>query len=182
MSEQVNDSGLKKVAHANLGFAYHKSAIFDDAVKSYHSVRKITHDLKQEKEEAEVCLKLGDISQELKQCDKAIGYYKDALNLGKKLEDKKMKLVVTQRLGKFYLTLASDYSNDCDYDKAIEWYQKTLEICETESGDQVLQVKAHTGLGIASFHIGDTETAIESIRNAQSFSRKEIATGKSDSS
>ena len=180
VSEQVNDSGLKKVAHANLGCAYHKSAMFEDAVKSYHSVKKITHDLKQGKEEAEVCLKLGDIFQELKQHDKAIGYYKDALNLGKKLEDEEMKWVATQRLGKLYLTLASDYSNDCDYDKAIEWYQKTLEICETESGDQVLQVKANTGLGIASFHIGDTETAIESIRKAQSFSRKEIATGKSD--
>ena len=153
-----------------------------DAVKSYHSVQKITHDLKQEKEEAEVRLKLGDISQELKQCDKAIGYYKDDLNLGKNLEDEEMKWVATQRLGKFYLTLASVHSNDCDYEKAIEWYQKTLEISETKSGDQVLQVKANTGLGIASFHIGDAETAIESIRKAQSFSRKEIATGKSYSS
>ena len=182
VSEQVNDNGLKKVAYANLGCAYHKSAMLEDAVKSYHSVQKITHDLKQEKEEAEVCLKLGDIFQELKQCDKTIESYKDALYLGKKMEDEEMKWVVTQRLGKFYLTLASVHSSDCDYDKAIEWYSKALEISGTVHSHHHLHEKALRGLGIARFYKRDTETTMEPIQKAQSFSQKRIDTGKSDSS
>ena len=46
-----------------------------------------------------------------------------------------MQLVVIRRLGLLYLTLASDHSEDHDYDKSIEWYQKALEISEAEPTD-----------------------------------------------
>ena len=93
-----------------------------------------------------------------------------------------MKLIAIQRLGKLYLTLASYHSKDCDYDKAIKWYQKALEISKTEHSHHVLYEKALTGLGIAMFHTGDNEKAIESIQKAQSFSGKEIEIGKYDRS
>ena len=92
-----------------------------------------------------------------------------------------MKLVATQRLGKLYLTLASYHSKDCDYDKAIKWYQKALEISKTEHSHHVLYEKALTGLGIAMFHTGDKK-AIKSIQKAQMFSEKEIEIGKYDRS
>ena len=93
---------------------------------------------------------------------------------------KKMHLIATERLARLCLALASVHSRDCDYDNAIEWYQKALEISRTESTHNPLHEKALTGLGIATFYIGDTETAIESIQKAQSLSKKEVETGNFD--
>ena len=59
-----------------------------------------------------------------------------------------------------FLTVGYSYQADADYDKAIECYL--------------------TGLGVSMFYIGDTETAIELIRKAQSFSDRETETGNNN--
>ena len=180
LSEQVNDKNLQKLAHENLGCVYEKSStlILDAALKSFREVRNITHDLGQEEEEADACLKLGDIFQELKEYEEAIESYENALKICQNFGNEEIKLLAIQRLGELYLTLASEHLNDCDYDKAIEWNQKALDISGTEPADQLLHEKALTGLGIAMIYTGDTETAIQLIQKARSFAKKEVAAGK----
>ena len=178
-SKQVNDKDLLKIAHRNLGCTYYKSSMFKAAVESYREVQIITNELKQEKEEADACLTLGDIFQKLKQHEIAIESYQDTISISKNLEHEELQLVATQRLARLYLALASDHCEHCDYDKAIEWYQKALEISEIKPTHHLLHEKALIGLGIAMLYVGDTDTAIRSIEKAQLFSAKKIETGKS---
>ena len=166
-TQQINDKGLRKEAHANLRYVYYKSSMFEAAIKSYREVQNIAH-----------ALLVGDIFQELKKYEKAIESYQDTLNISKNFEDEKMQLVVIRRLGLLYLTLASDYPEDHDYDKSIEWYQKALEISEAEPTDQVLREKALTGLGLTVLNLGEKAKAIESIRAAQEASIKEEDAGQ----
>ena len=137
--------------------------MFEAAVESYREVQNLANELKQEKEEAGACLTLGDIFQKLKQHEKAIESYQYTIRISKNLKDKELQLVATQRLARLCLALASVYFRDCDYDKAIEWYQKALEFTGTDPANHLLHEKALTGLGIAMFYIGDTQTAIESM-------------------
>ena len=180
LSEQVNDKNLQKLAHKNLGCVYQKSStlILDAAVKSFREVRNITHDLGHDKDEADACLKLGDIFQELKEYEQAKESYENALNISQNFGNEEIKLLAIQRLGELYLTLASEHLNDCDYDKAIKWNQKALDISGTEPAHQILHEKALTGLGIAMIYTGDTATAIQLIQKARSFAEKEVAAGK----
>ena len=177
-TQQIDDKGLRKEAHANLGYVYYKSSMFEAAIKSYREVQNIAHDLGQEKDKMNAFLKLGDIFQELKKYKKAIKSYQDTLNISKNLEDEEMQLVVIRRLGLLYLTLASDHSENHDYDKSIEWYQKALEISEAKPTDQVLRDKALTGLGLTWLNLGDNAKAIESTRAAQEASIKEEDAGQ----
>ena len=101
--------------------------------------------------------------------EEAIKLYETAVHIALETDDGDIKAKACQHL-------ASVYSKDCDYDKAIEWYQKALEISETEPTHYIWYEKALTGLGIAMFYVGDTETAIESIKKAQ----KKIETGNYD--
>ena len=121
---------------------------------------------------ADQFLKLGQSYQVDGRNEEAIKFYKKALET----DDGDIKAKACQHLVCLYLTLASVCSKDCDYDKAIKWYQKALEISETEPTHHILYEKALTGLGIAMFYVGDTETAIESIKKAQ----KKIETGNYD--
>ena len=166
-TRQINDRSLRKEAHANLGYVYYKSSMFEAAIKSYREGQNITHDLGQEKDEMNAFLKLGDIFQELKKYKNAIESYQNTRNISKNLEDEEMQRVVIRRLGLLYLTLASDYSQDHDYKKSIEWYQKAVEISEAEPTDQVLREKALTGLGLTCLNLGHNATVIESIRAAR---------------
>jgi tetratricopeptide (TPR) repeat protein len=145
--------------------------MFDAAVKSYLKVQKISHNLGEKKEEANACLMLGDTFQELMQHEKAIESYQTTLNISEELEDKEMQVVVIQRLGTLYLTLASICSNDCDYEQTTKWYEKALDILRTEPIDYVLHENALTGLRAAWCNLGKTEKAMDSIHEAQNFAK-----------
>ena len=147
-----------------MGRVCYKSSMFEAAVKSYREVQSIAHDLGLEKEEADACLKLGGIFHELKLYEKAIISYQDSLNLTKNVEDKEMQLVATQTKGRMYLTLASVYSKDCDYEKAIECYEKVLNISGKEPIDDHLLKEAQNGL--------------TSIRDVQKSGEKKADAGK----
>ena len=177
VSEQVNDKSLQKEGHANLGFVYYKSSMFEAAVKSYLTVQNIARHLGDRKEVANASLTLGDIFQELKKYDNAIESYQDTISISKDLKDEEMLLLASQKLGRLYLTLASVYSKDFDYDKAVELYRKTLEISEADPNDCLLHEKARTGLGTALLNLGHNEEAIELINAAQEASKKETNTG-----
>ncbi|CAB4020574.1 tetratricopeptide repeat 28-like [Paramuricea clavata] len=171
VAEEMNDKALQKEAYRNLGHVYCHSCMFDAAVKSYLKVQEISYDLGERKEEASACLMLGDTFRELKQHEKAIKSYQTTLNISGELQDKEIQVVAIQRLGKLYLTLASICSKDCDYEKAIKWYEKALNIFGKEPIDYLLQEMALTGLGVAYFNLGDTEKAMESIHQAQKFAK-----------
>ena len=177
VAEQMNDKALQKEAYTNLGHVYYQSCKFDAAVESYLKVQEISHDLGDRKEEANAWLMLGDIFQELKQHEKAIESYQTTLNIGDESKDKEMQVVVIQRLGTLYLTLASVCSKDNDYEKAIKWYTKALDISEKKPIDRLLHEKALTGLGVAWLNLGNSEKAIESIHEVQQFAEMEADKG-----
>ena len=79
-----------------------------------------------------------------------------------------------------YFNLASVCCNDSDYEVARYWYEKALDISVTEPIDRPLHSKVLTAFGIALFNLGDTEKAIESIQEAQSFAEKKLDTGTRD--
>ena len=108
--------------------------------------QKILNDLGKRVEEADACISLGDIFQEMEQYENAIKSYQNALNIGKKSEDEEMQIVASQKLGRLYLTLASISSKDGDYDKAKKCYQKALIISGTEPIDDQLGEQALIGL------------------------------------
>ncbi|CAB4022095.1 tetratricopeptide repeat [Paramuricea clavata] len=169
----MNDKTLQKETHKNLGYVYYQGCKFDAAVKSYLKVQEISRDLGERKEEANACLMLGDIFQELKQHEKAIASYQTTLNISEELEDKEMQVVSIHKLGTLYLTLASICSKDYNYEKAIKWYEKALDISRIEPIDRPMHEKALTGLGIAWLNLGNNEKAIESIDEVQQFAKME---------
>ena len=143
VAEQLHDKILQKEAYRNLGAVYYENRKFDAAVKSYFKIKEISHDLGERKEEANACLMLGDTFQELKQHEEAIESYQETLNISEELEDKEMQIVAIQRLGTLYLVCCKD----CDYENAIEWYEKAFNILGSQPNDHLLHVKALTGLG-----------------------------------
>ncbi len=105
-------------------------------------------------------------------------YVKSLTGLGDEgLEDKEMQAVAIQRLGTFYLTFASVCCKDCDYEMAIEWYEKAFDILRTQPNNRLLHVQALTGLGASWFSLGNTEKASEAIQEAQKLAKKESDTG-----
>jgi tetratricopeptide (TPR) repeat protein len=177
VAEQINHKVLQKEAYSNLGYVYYETCKYDAAVKSYLKVQEISHDLGEKKEEANACLMLSDSFQKLKEQEKAIEFSKKAVNICKELEDTEIQTRAAQGLGKLYLTLALFSSKECDYKVAIDWYEKTLEIFETELNDNVLEEKALTGLGVAWFELGNTAKAIAFIQEARKFAKKETDRG-----
>ncbi len=97
------------------------------------------------------------------------------IDISKQLESAAMKTRAIHELVTACLTLASVCSNDGDHEKAIQWYQKALNLVGAEFRDQteILQQKILTGLGLAWANLGDTEKAIESIQEAQKSVKKE---------
>ncbi|CAB4038492.1 tetratricopeptide repeat, partial [Paramuricea clavata] len=120
---------------------------------------------------------LGNTFQQLKQEEKAIESYQQAINISKELKDKEMQMIAKQRLGTSCLTLASVCSKDRDYETAVRWYKEALDAFGTEPNNCLLREKALTGLGVAWFNLGCTEKAIESIQDAQKCAIKEADTG-----
>jgi tetratricopeptide (TPR) repeat protein len=120
---------------------------------------------------------LGNTFQQLKQEEKAIESYQKAINISKELKDEEMQMIAKQRLGISCLTLASVCSKDRDYETAVRWYEKALDVFGTKRNNRLLREKALTGLGVAWFNLGCTEKAIESIQKAQKFAKTETDTG-----
>jgi tetratricopeptide (TPR) repeat protein len=73
--------------------------------------------------------------------------------------------------------LASICSKDYDYEKAINWYEKAMDISGIEPIDRLLHEKALTGLGVAWLNLGNNEKAIESIDEVQQFAKMEADMG-----
>jgi tetratricopeptide (TPR) repeat protein len=176
VAQQINDEGLQKEAYTNLGYVYKKTCNFDAAVKSYLKVKEISHNLG-EKEEANACFMLGGIFLEMKQHEKAIEFFEKAIIVNKKLENTEIQTKAIQELGTLYLTLAADFSKDCDYERAIDWYKKALALFGTEFRYHILQAKSLTGLAFAYFNLGATEKAIDFIQDAEKIVKKETDTG-----
>jgi pentatricopeptide repeat protein len=95
----------------------------------------------------------------------------------KEFKDKEMEAVAIQRLGTLYVTLASVCCKNCDYEKAIEWYENALDVLRTQPNNRFLYVKALTGLGTTWFSLGNTEKATEAIQEAQTLAKRESDTG-----
>ena len=178
LSEQINDKSLQKEVYTNLGSVYCKSGMLDTAVELYLKLQKILIELGKRKEEADTCILLGDIFQEMEQYEKAIKSYQSAINIGKKLEEKEMQMVASQKLGRLYSTLASVSSRDGDYNKATRCYQKSLNISGTEPIDDQMREQALIGLGEAWLNLQSNEEAMQSIEEPENAAKKEVDPGE----
>ena len=161
VAQQIQDKVLQKEAHTLLGHVYYNSCMFDAAAKSF--------------------LKAHEISLQLRKHEEAILFCQKAIDISKELKSAALETRAVQKLGTLYLTLASVCCKDCDYEKAIEWYEKikALNLAGTEfSGSlELLQEKTLTGLGLAWFNLGDIDKAIEFIQEARKFVKKETDAG-----
>ncbi len=131
----------------------------------------------------ETAKQVGDIYQEYR-TNQAIGnifcnigiyenankYYQEALTIAREQCDKHCQVASC-------LNLASVGSKDCDYEIAIEWYKKALNILGTYPFNHPLKENALTGMGVAWFNLGNTEKAVESIQGAQNITKKETCMG-----
>ncbi len=129
------------------------------------------------KDEANIHFMLGNTFLQLNQEEKAIESYQQAINISKILKDKELEWIVKQKLGSLCLTLASVCIKDRDFETAIKWYNKALDVFGSESNNHLLRKQALSGLGLAWFNLGDTAKAVESIQEAQKFAEKETNTG-----
>lgn len=171
--EQHSHRRLSLVDHLVLSNRVCSSSIFE-----HHLLRnEICRNIDSRKYETNICFMLGNTFQQLKQEEKAIESYQKAINISKELKDEEMQMIAKQRLGISCLTLASVCSKDRDYDTAVRWYEKALDVFGTKRNNCLLREKALAGLGVAWFNLGCTEKAIESIQKAQKFAKTETNTG-----
>jgi tetratricopeptide (TPR) repeat protein len=176
---RLQDQTVDNIQETKAEKLHDKGCKLDATVKSCLEVQENSYDLGERKEEANnAYLMLGDNYQELKQHEEAIESYQKTLDISKELGDKEMQIIAIQRLGTLYLTLASVCSKECDYGQAVQWYKKVLDISGTERDEvHLLHEKALIGLGVAWLNLGDTEKAIEYIREAKRFAVKKADTG-----
>ena len=177
VAEQIADKAAQRDAYKHLGHVYFQSCKFDAALQSYLKAREISHNLGQETEEAHAFLKLGETFQQLGKDEEAIEFFQKAIKIGKELEDQDVQRKAVQGLGTLYLNSASDLVKVGDDERAVEWYEKALSLFQTEWNEhlELLYEKVLTGLGIAWFHLGDTEKAIKSIQEVKANVQKEFA-------
>ncbi len=176
VAQQIQDKVLQKEAHTLLGHVYYNSCMFDAAAKSFLKAHEIAHDLGDRNEEVNIYLLLGDTFLQLRKHEEAIEFYQKAIDISKELESAAIKTRRIMALETLALeTLASAYCKDGDFEGAIEWHEKALNLDETEFSDnyELLQEKILTGLGLAWENLGDIEKAIECINEAQKFVKKE---------
>ena len=159
LSKQINDKSLQKEVHKNLGSVYYKYGMLDAAVESYFKLHKILDDLGMRKEKADACVLLGDIFLEREQYEYAIKSFQSTIKIGKKLEEKEIQTVGSQKLGRLYVTLGSVSSKDGDYDKAIKCYKEALIIFGAEPIHVQLREQALIGLGEAWLNVRSSEEA-----------------------
>ena len=182
VAEKIQDKVLQKEAHTHLGHVYYNSSKFDAAAKSFLKAHEISHDLGDKNEEVNIYLLLGDTFLQLRKHEEAIEFFQKAIDISKELESAAIKTRAIERVGTLYLNLASVCCKDCDYEKAIEWYEKikALNLAGTEftKSLELLKEKTLTGLGLAWFNLGDIEKATKSIQEAKKFVKKETDASK----
>ena len=180
VAEKIQDKVLQKEAHTHLGHVYYNSCNFNAAAESFRKAHKISHDLGDKNEEVNIYLLLGDTFQQLRKHEEAIEICQRAIDISKELKSAAIETRAVQKLGTLYLTLASVCCEDCDYEKAIQWYEKALNLVGTKFSDhlELLQEKTLTGLGLAWFNLGDIKKAIESIQEAKKFVGKKTDASK----
>jgi tetratricopeptide (TPR) repeat protein len=181
-----------------LGATFQELRQHKKAIDSYQQSLKISEELEDKEMQVVAIQRLGTLY--LVCCEdydykEAIEWYEKALDtletqpsdqllhvkaltgLGDKELGDKEQVVAIEKLGTLYLTLASICCIDYDYKKAIEWYEKALEIPGTESNYHLFREKVLTGLGAAWFNLGDSEKANEYILEAQNVAAKEADIG-----
>ena len=198
ISHDLADRKEEANACLMLGDTFQKLKRHEKAIESYKEALNITEELADKEMQVVAIQRLGTLFLVCcKECDyeKAIEWYERALDIlgskpndhllhvkaltglgGKEFEEKETQVVAIQRLGTIYLDLASVCCKDCDYEKAIEWYEKALDIFRKQPNNRFLYVKALTGLGATWFSLGNNEKATEAIQEAQKLATKESDT------
>jgi tetratricopeptide (TPR) repeat protein len=123
----------------------------------YENAKEIAKQVGEKYEEYRTNQAIGNIICNIGNYEKSKEYYQEAWTVAVELGDRHCE-------GISCLNLATVCGKDCDYEMAIEWYEKALYIVRTEVNDDILKDKALTGLG-------DTRKAIEEIQEAEKLAK-----------
>ena len=142
----------------------------EDAIKFDEKAKDIKKRKKAKKEHQEHCINQANSFWNKGNFEKAKNSYKEALDYAMERGDKDCE-------GTSYLGLASVANKEFKYEIAQTWYQKALDISETEPTDTILKEKALVGLGIAWFNLGEIQKAIAYTEKARQFAGREPEEG-----
>ncbi len=199
ISHDLGDRKEEANACLMLGDTFQELKQYEKAIEAYQTTLNINENLEDKEMQVAAVQRLGTLY--LVFCkdfdyEKATEWYGKVLDIlgsqpndqllhvkaltglgDKEFKDKEMQAVAIQRLGTLYVTLASVCCKNCDYEKAIEWYENALDVLRTQPNNRFLHLKALTGLGTTWFSLGNTEKATEAIQAAQTLAKKESETG-----
>ena len=169
---QRNDSEKDQEGIINewCGYCCHFIGQHQEAITFYEKAKEIAKQVGDKYQEYRTNQAIGNTLCNIGNYAKANVNYQEAFRIAVKLGDKHCE-------GTSCLNLASVCSKDCDYEIAIEWYEKALNVFGTEFDDHILKEKALTGLAIAWFKLGNTRKATESVQRAQKISKEETDKG-----
>ncbi|CAB4007915.1 tetratricopeptide repeat, partial [Paramuricea clavata] len=137
-----------------------------EAITFYEKTKEIAKQVGEKYQEYRTNQAIGNIVCNIGNYAKAKEYYQEALTIAMELGDRHCE-------GTSCLNLASVCSKDCDYEIAVEWYEKAADSLKIMFNDHVLKKKAHIGLSVAWFNLGNTKKAIELIRRVKKFATEQ---------
>ncbi|XP_019640556.1 PREDICTED: uncharacterized protein LOC109482313 [Branchiostoma belcheri] len=148
------------IAYKNLASSLALSGQVSDAKTNYESALSVAVETGNKTEQMEIYCMLGDLHREqLEEPEVAHRYYTEVLALARDSRKKKMEGVAYHKLGH----ACSDMKN---YDAALEWHQKSLEMMSQDGGNKRVQMITHTDVGNAYRVLGKPDQATSHFNTA----------------
>ncbi|XP_078687030.1 uncharacterized protein LOC144919453 [Branchiostoma floridae x Branchiostoma belcheri] len=161
LSQESVDKKEQIPAHRNMGEVYRILGKLDQATAYFNTALQLAKETGYLQEEIQVNFFMGDLQREQLHLPRtAIQYYEQALALARQLED-----VYNQ--GVAYSTLGQAYYDMREYQVALEWYQKCLEMLK-ESGKKTDQIAAHQNMAASCKALGKPDQARSHYQSALS--------------
>ncbi|XP_019640557.1 PREDICTED: uncharacterized protein LOC109482314 [Branchiostoma belcheri] len=148
------------IAYKNLASSLALSGQVSDAKTNYESALAVAMETGNKTEQMEIYCMLGDLHREqLEEPEVSHRYYTEVLALARDLRKKDMEGVAYHKLGH----ACSDMKN---YDAALEWHQKSLEMTSQDGGNKRVQMITHTDVGNAYRVLGKPDQATSHFNTA----------------
>ncbi|HEY1039615.1 MAG TPA: tetratricopeptide repeat protein [Bacteroidia bacterium] len=120
-------------SYADIAEIYVAQKDYKKALESYLSALELYKQIEKPSTVAETFMRIGQVYMYLGQYVKAIDAHFSALKITEELDDHKALS------GTVYLSLSDVYINSKEYDKAMEWINKTIRIAKDHKKEQILK-------------------------------------------
>ncbi|PIP54973.1 MAG: hypothetical protein COX07_02435 [Bacteroidetes bacterium CG23_combo_of_CG06-09_8_20_14_all_32_9] len=164
-----------------IGTIYLYQGLYDKAIEYYLKSLKITKEIGDKKEMAKCYNNIGMVHDNEGSYDKAIEYYFKSLKifeeLSKQNEDILLKGEAKKGMSQCYNNIGIVHTKHHNYDKAIEYYFKSLKIFEElskQQGNAVLSREAKKGMAQCYNNIGNVHYYQGSYDNAIEYYLKSL--------